>query len=55
MSTQNFIIHSEYDENGLSIQEIVLSAFHSFMVLQTASGTGNQSSTAPDKTAKTES
>ena len=55
MATQNFIIHSEYDENGLSIQEIVLNAFQNFMVLETASATENPGSTSPDKTDKTES
>ena len=52
MSTQNLIIHSEYDENGLSIREIVLNAFHNFMVMETASATGNTSNTFPDKKAK---
>lgn len=55
MYTHDFIIHSEYDENGLSIQEIILNAFHNFMVLETASATGNTSSTVPDKTEKIDS
>ena len=54
MHTDNLVIHSEYDENGLSIQEIILSAFHDFMVLETTSATGYISIPFPDKTDKTE-
>lgn len=54
MSTHNFIIHSEYDENGLSIQEIIRKVFHDFMVLETTSATGNTGRTIPDKTDKPE-
>ena len=52
-NTHHFVIHSEYDENGLSIQEIILNSFHNFMVLETTSAAGNASSIFTRKTGKT--